>query len=402
MLEGSPRESHESSAAAKWVVGLAFVIFLSSVRWEVPSGIGGQERTLRYASVVQGDIVRGITAAGTLEAVDTVEISSQLSGQIAKVMADHNSMVREGDPLAALDSATYEASVQEAKAALKVAEAELEDARAAIEGVQVRYDEALRDFEAKSSLSRGGATSPREVDRARAAAQALAAELASTKAREQVRSAQTVAARAALTRAEIDLRRTVIRSPINGIVIRRSVELGQTVASSFQAPTLFTLARDLADMRVNASVNEADIGSVQVGQRTTFAVDAYPGRSFGGRVLEIRKAPHPVQNVVTYTVIASALNPDGLLLPGMTADLQIVIQEHHDVMVVPNAALSFDRASGGRGRSVEPGKGVLWVLTQSGGLAETTVSLGASSDSLTEIVSPDLRLGEQVALGYRD
>mgnify|MGYP003585702643 FL=1 len=226
--------------------------------------------------------------------------------------------------------------------------------------------------------------------------------MASTKAREQVRSAQTVAARAALTRAEIDLRRTVIRSPINGIVIRRSVELGQTVASSFQAPTLFTLARDLADMRVNASVNEADIGSVQVGQRTTFAVDAYPGRSFGGRVLEIRKAPHPVQNVVTYTVIASAPNPDGLLLPGMTADLQIVIQEHRDVMVVPNAALSFDRASGGRGRSIEPGKGVLWVLTQSGGLAETTVSLGASSDSLTEIVSPDLRVGEQVALGYRD
>jgi HlyD family secretion protein len=155
-------------------------------------------------------------------------------------------------------------------------------------------------------------------------------------------------------------------------------------------------------MRVNASVNEADIGSVRGGQRTAFEVDAYPGRSFEGRVLEIRKAPHTVQNVVTYTVIASAPNPDGLLLPGMTADLQVVTQEHRGVMVVPNAALSFDPASTGRNHRVEPGKGVLWVQTPSGGLAETTVTLGASSDSLTEVMAPDLRMGEQVALGYRD
>ncbi|PYV14697.1 MAG: hypothetical protein DMG21_17315, partial [Acidobacteria bacterium] len=234
------------------------------VAYSLPEGdLGRAQRVdgLRSISLARGDIVQSVTAAGTLEAVDTVEVSSQLSGQIAKLMADYNSSVRAEEPLAALDSATYEVMVQEAQAALAVAEAQHDEAAAAIEGTQVRYEEGLRDLQVKSVLSRSGGVSQREAERARATAQALAAELASGKARERIRAAGVEAARAALERAQIDLKRTIIKSPIDGVVIRRNVELGQTVAASLQAPTLFTIARDLADMRVGASVSEADIGS---------------------------------------------------------------------------------------------------------------------------------------------
>lgn len=208
------------------------------------------------------------------------------------------------------------------------------------------------------------------------------------------------AARASLERARLDLERSTIKSPIDGVVIRRSVELGQTVAASLQAPTLFTIARDLSDMRVGASVSEADIGAVRTGQRALFSVDSYPRRTFEGRVLEIRKAARMLQNVVTYTVMISAPNPDGLLLPGMTADVRIVVEERQDVMVVPNAALSF-RPTRDRADNPAPGKGVIWVRTKSGHLEPATVSLGATGDSLTQILSPDLQTGERVAIGYR-
>lgn len=364
------------------------------------SAVQDRRDDLRYVSIARDNIVQNVTAAGTLEAVDTVEVSSQLSGQVAKLMADHNFPVRAGEPLAALDSATFEVLVKEAEAALAVALAQEEEARAAVEGAQARHDDALRDLQVKSTLSRTGSVSQRDAERAQMAEGSLAAELSATKAREQIRVAGVMAARASLERARLDLERSTIKSPIDGVVIRRSVELGQTVAASLQAPTLFTIARDLSDMRVNASVSEADIGAVRTGQRALFSVDSYPGRTFEGRVLEMRKAARMVQNVVTYTVMISAPNPEGLLLPGMTADVRIVVQEHHDVVVVPNAALTFRPARDGAGNPAA-GNGVVWVRTSSGHLDPTTVSLGATSDSLTQILSPDLKIGEQVAIGYR-
>ncbi|TMJ72672.1 MAG: efflux RND transporter periplasmic adaptor subunit [Alphaproteobacteria bacterium] len=364
------------------------------------SAIGDDHDNLRYVSITRDNVVQNVTAAGTLEAVDTVEVSSQLSGQVAKLMADHNSRVRAGEPLAALDSATFEVLLKEAEAALAVALAQQEEAKAAIEGAQAHYDDALRELQIKAALSKNGSVSQRDAERAQMTARALAAELSAAKAREQVRTAGVMAARASLERARLDLERSTIKSPIYGVVIRRSVELGQTLAASLQAPTLFTIARDLSDMRVNAFVNEADIGAVRTGQRVFFGVDSYPGRAFEGRVLEIRKAARMVQNVVTYTVMISAPNPDGLLLPGMTADVRILVQEHQDAMVVPNAALSFRPTRYG-GNNPAPGQGVIWVRTKSGHLAAATVSLGATGDSLTEIQSPDLKIGEQVAVGYR-
>jgi len=364
------------------------------------SAIGDDHDNLRYVSITRDNVAQNVTAAGTLEAVDTVEVSSQLSGQVAKLMADHNSRVRAGEPLAALDSATFEVLLKEAEAALAVALAQQEEAKAAIEGAQAHYDDALRELQIKAALSKNGSVSQRDAERAQMTARALAAELSAAKAREQVRTAGVMAARASLERARLDLERSTIKSPIYGVVIRRSVELGQTLAASLQAPTLFTIARDLSDMRVNAFVNEADIGAVQTGQRVFFGVDSYPGRAFEGRVLEIRKAARMVQNVVTYTVMISAPNPDGLLLPGMTADVRILVQEHQDAMVVPNAALSFRPTRYG-GNNPAPGQGVIWVRTKSGHLAAATVSLGATGDSLTEVQSPDIKIGEQVAVGYR-
>jgi len=364
------------------------------------SAIGDEHDDLRYVSIARDNVVQNVTASGTLEAVDTVEVSSQLSGQVAKLMADHNSSVRAGEPLAALDAATFEVQVKEAEAALAVALAQHEEARAAVEGAQARHDDALRDLQVKSTLSKNGSVSQRDAERAQMAARSQAAELSAAKAGERIRAAGVMAARASLERARLDLERSTIKSPIDGVVIRRSVELGQTVAASLQAPTLFTIARDLSDMRVGASVSEADIGAVRTGQRALFSVDSYPRRTFEGRVLEIRKAARMLQNVVTYTVMISAPNPDGLLLPGMTADVRIVVEERQDVMVVPNAALSF-RPTRDRADNPAPGKGVIWVRTKSGHLEPATVSLGATGDSLTQILSPDLQTGERVAIGYR-
>jgi HlyD family secretion protein len=359
------------------------------------------DNNLRYVSVERGDVIQNVTAAGTLEAVDTVDVSSQLSGQIARLMADYNSIVRSDEALAGLDSSTYEVLVEEAKAALEVAQAQHEESKAEIQAAQTRYDEAIRDSEVKSTLARKGGASQRDAERSSSAAETLAAELSSAKARERVRAASVVVAKAALDRAGIDLKRTFIRSPIDGVVIRRSVEVGQTVAASLQAPTLFTIARDLSDMRVNTSVSEADIGAVRIGQAATFGVDSYPGRTFEGEVLEIRKAPRMVQDVVTYTVMISAPNPDGLLLPGMTADVRIVVPDHPDVLVVPNVALSFRPPKTQDAQKLGPGQGVVWLLTHTGNLVETNVVLGATGESLSEITSPDIKVGEKVAIGVR-
>lgn len=362
----------------------------------------GQERRddLRYVAVTPGDIVQNVTAAGTLEAVDTVEVSSQLSGQIAKLYADHNSVVRADQPLAALDSASFEMAVRQAEASVALAQAQYEESRANIEGANARRAEALRDLQVKTALTKTGGVAMLETERAQSNADALAAELSAAKAREQANTAAIAVARATLERAQLDLQRTMIRSPIDGVVILRSVELGQTVAATLQTPTLFTIARNLSDMRVYAAVSEADIGAVRTGQRALFTVESYPGRSFEGRVLEIRKAPQTVQNVVTYTVVISAPNPKGLLFPGMTADTKIAIEAQRDVLVIPNAALNF-RPRGASVATPDPGKGVVWVRRPGGHLDPATVALGATSDSLTQVMSSAIKAGDQIAVGYQ-
>jgi HlyD family secretion protein len=377
---------------------LALAVVYPLLLGTVAPGQGNQDN-LRYVAAARGDIVQNVTAAGTLQAVDTVEVSSQLSGQIAKLLADHNSIVHADQPLASLDASSFEMAVRQAEASVALAQAQYEESKANIESANARHTEALRDLQVKTALAKTGSVAMLEAERAQSVADALAAELSAAKAREQAATAGIAVARASLERARLDLQRTMIKSPIDGVVILRSVELGQTVAATLQAPTLFTIARNLSDMRVYASVSEADIGAVRTGQRATFTVDSYPGRAFEGRVLVIRKAPQMVQNVVTYTVVISAPNPDGLLFPGMTADTKIAIEAQRNVVVVPNAALNF-RPGGGGAAKLDPGKGVVWVKRSAGHLEAATVSLGATSDSLTQVTSSAIKAGDQIAVGY--
>ncbi len=358
----------------------------------------GTSITFRTAAVERGAVEIAVTSTGVVEAVDTVEVSSQLSGQIAELDADYNSEVRRGEPLARLDQQTFAAAVDEAAARLSLARAETEAARAATAGADARYRDAAADFKAKRTLGSRGTISAREVESTRMTMLSVESELRSAEAQEKVKAAAIQMAEAALRRAEIDLERVVIRSPIDGIVIKRSVELGQTVAASLQAPTLFTIAHDLAEMEVHARIDEADIGQIQVGQATRFSVDAFPGRSFEGRVIEIRKAPEVVQNVVTYTVVIAVDNSELLLLPGMTALVRIAVDARDDVLLIPNGALRYQPSSPPAVHPEAAGQRRVWRL-QDGGPQAVEIRTGLSDGAVTEVIDGPLVAGGQVILG---
>jgi HlyD family secretion protein len=345
----------------------------------------GQEDAVsfRTASVERGPIISAVSTSGTLNAVISVQVGSQVSGQIKELLADFNSEVKAGQVIARIDPETFEAKVRQAKAELEVARANVQIQRAGIERAQkevasavsslssarARTDKtrvvllnAKRNLERRRALFQSGAVSESQIDDAQTvhdqtraqvkseeaeegAAESLVAtrEAALKTARAQVDYAneQVRQKEAALYQAEVDLQNTYIRSPVDGVVIERAVDIGQTVAASFQAPKIFVIAQDLRKMQVETDVDEADIGRVHVDQETVFTVDAFPGREFHGRVLQIRKAPRVVQNVVTYTVLVSADNSELRLMPGMTANIQVIVDERPNALKVPNAALRF-------------------------------------------------------------
>lgn len=401
--------------------------------------------TFRTARILRGDVVSTVTASGSVEAMTTVEVSSQLSGQIAALEADFNDVVTAGETLARLDPQSSEARVREAQAELEVAQTNVLMQSAAVErakadlanaqgtlavldsqaaSAQANFNEAARDLERKQALQSGSALSASELtkaeasrDSARALAQAAEAQVEVQKAKitsaeADIRIAEAALhnaravvkqRQAALEQARVDLERTVIRAPIDGVVVSRDVDVGQTVAASLQAPKLFTLAGDLAQITVNASVDEADIGRVAVGQRVEFSVDAYPQRTFPGRVTQVRKAPQMFQSVVTYTVVIEAENPGRLLFPGMTTLVNIVVAEATDVLRVPNAALRF-RPGGqpvpehavGEG----PGEpGVVWVHPGGRELRPIVVRVGDSDGTSTALLQGELEEGDEVVVG---
>src|SRR5215472_361365 len=335
------------------------------------------------APVERGSIATLVKASGTIEAVVSVDVSSQLSGRIAQVFVSFNDTVTAGQPIAQIDPEIFAARVNEAKAALKVAKATAEVQKAALERAKVavanaqtaeklaeeqsaankaRQDELEREFLRKVALVRTGAGTERDLTQVRALRDAGAADLRASldqiqmktqaiaiaeaerqMAEANLENAQAVVEQkqAALDQAELDLDRTVLRAPIDGIIIKRDVNPGQTVAVSLEAKTLFTIANDLREMEVHGKIDEADVGQLKTGQAAQFTVDAYPDRVFSGKVTQIRKSPEVVQNVVTYTAIISAPNPDLLLLPGMTAQLRITVSDTEDVLKIPGQALRF-------------------------------------------------------------
>jgi HlyD family secretion protein len=365
----------------RWKIGLAISVLalLGTAGW---GGLGywwGPQNGARYrlAAVERGDIASYVSATGTLNPVTMVQVGTQVSGTIEKLFADFNSTVRDGQIVAQLDQASFRAKVAQADATLENARADLKNAhanvlnvnatietaqadvasqQANIERVQVEITDAKRDLDRHGLLFQRQLISRSELDTAQsrydtAVAQrnAARAQLESSQAklraaRAQLRSAeaqvdkaraQISQSQAGLEQAKVDLDRTIIRSPIDGMVISRNVDVGQTVAASLQAPTLFAIAQDLTRMQVDTNVSEADIGNVQIGQPATFTVDAYPNQTFHGAVREIRQAPIIVQTVVNYNTVIAVDNPELKLRPGMTATVSILIARRDNVLKSP-------------------------------------------------------------------
>ncbi len=458
------------------------VVGLGAAGWVAfGARMGPDAPVYRTAVVERGELVSTVITSGAVNALVTVAVGSQLSGQIAKLLADFNDEVREGQPLARIDPKSFEARASEAAAEVEIARAELLSRQAANEqavadvanarnawavaeaqtaSARAIYVEAERDHQRKQPLAARGTISKSELDRVRAQRDSAHAQLRAADARQRaevaaiagaeaavrVAKAQVEIARAAVRQRQaaldfdnVELARTVIRAPLDGVVIGRKVELGQTVAASLQAPTLFTIAQDLRRMQVEANVDEADIGRIKPRQQVSFTVDAYLRRSFRGEIVDIHKAPQVFQNVVTYTVVISAKNRDLALLPGMTATVRIVVAEKADVLKVPNAALRFrppgsvptavapttggakagkgqgggsgggasdgsagKGGAGGGGAGVgggggarageagSAGAGVVWVLGQDGAPVAVPVQTGTSDGRATEILSGPL------------
>jgi HlyD family secretion protein len=405
--------------------------------------------TFLTAAVERGSISTLVKASGTVEAVVSVDVSSQLSGRIAQVFVNFNDTVTAGQPIAQIDQEIFAARVNEAKAALRVAKATSQVEKAALERAKVavvnaqtaeklaeaqsaankaRQDEMERDLLRKLELARTGSGTERDLSQVRALRDAGAADLRASLEQIQMKAeaiaiaeaekhmaeanlenAQAVVEQrqAALDQAELDLDRTVLRAPIDGVIIKRDVNPGQTVAVSLEAKTLFKIANDLRAMEVHGKIDEADVGQLKPGQATLFTVDAYPDRTFSGQVLQIRKAPEVVQNVVTYTAIVSAPNPDLLLLPGMTAQLRIVVSNTGEILKIPSQALRFRPngagAASGRQSANEAASSkasaTVWLVGDDGRPNPVAVRLGPSDDNSAALLEGPLSEGQQVIIG---
>jgi HlyD family secretion protein len=327
--------------------------------------------------VQRGDVARAIVATGSVNPVVTVQVGSYVSGVIQSISCDFDTRVEAGQVCAKIDPRPYQQEVDQAKAGLATARA------------QLRKDEASRDY-ARASWERGralfekGASSEDSLDALRSAFEQAEAQV-------RVSQASIEQRRAALEAAQVDLGYTDIVSPVTGIVVSRNVDVGQTVAASFQTPTLFLIAQDLTRMQVNTNVSESDVGAARLGQLASFTVEAYPQRPFEGRVVQVRKAPISVQNVITYDVVIGVDNPELLLFPGMTANVRIVVEERRDALTVPARALRFEPqgdAAGQEGPRV-------WVL-RDGRPVPVPVTLGIDDGTRAEVTGGELGVGEAV------
>jgi HlyD family secretion protein len=334
----------------------------------------------RMAQVERGDVKITITATGTINADTTVNVGTQVSGTIAKLYADFNTVVKQGDVIAVLDTTFLAAAV--------------EDASATAQKAQIAVEQSKRDFDRTEELYKQKVAAQTDYELARTTYETN---------KNNLRSAL-----AQLNRAKINLQYATIKAPISGIVISRQVDVGQTVAASFNTPTLFVIANNLKRMQVQATIDETDIGQVKLGQEVSFTVDAYPNDSFAGKVDQIRLQPVTVQNVVNYIVIISAPNPEMKLMPGMTANIIVKVEEHKDVMKVSAGALKFTPpAENGNGNAHADSlqhhhgqnkhDGRLWAV-QGDSLVKKHVTTGLSDGTFTEI-NGDIKAGDWVITG---
>jgi HlyD family secretion protein len=337
-----------------------------------------------------------VTASGTLSAIVTVQVGTQVSGRIQKLFADFNSHVKQGQVVAKIDPQLFQAAVDQAQGNYVAAQASVAKAES-----DARIAERQRARTA--ALNGQGLASQADLDNATATVDSSNALLAAARA-------ALVQANAAFHQSQVNLSYTSIVSPIDGVVISRNVDVGQTVAASLQAPTLFTIAQDLTKMQVDTSVAEADVGRLQVGMPTYFTVDAFPGQKFRGKIREIRNAATMVQNVVTYDAVIDVDNTDLRLRPGMTANVTVIYAERDSALAMPNAALRFHpspslaarasrpAASADAGRADDATEGqTVWIL-RAGSPQPATVRVGLSDGQVTEITGGDVRAGDEAVL----
>ncbi|APW38767.1 hypothetical protein RD110_17440 [Rhodoferax koreense] len=406
---------------------LALALAAGAMAWWAGTRAGGDAPVYRTAPLARGPLVATVAASGAVNPVTQVSVGTQVSGQIKDLYVDFNSEVKAGQLIARLDPETFEyrvqsaqADVDAARAAVLTAQANAVATQASISRAQVDLAEAERDHARKQDLAAQKFIAQSEADRARALVNSSRESLKVAEAQANVANAQvqtaeaSVAQRAAmLGQARIDLGRTRITSPVSGIVIKRTVERGQTVAASLQAPELFVIAQNLSDMQVEASVDESDVGRIRVGQKATFNVDAFPGQSFEGQVRQVRKAATNTANVVTYVAVVGFSNASGRLLPGMTANVRVQTDALPDVLKVPNAALRM-RIQGvevvaatpaapldSTGSALTPAKkptpaeaaqraitrGRIYLIDETGQPKAYNVMLGITDGSFTEVVA---------------
>jgi HlyD family secretion protein len=367
------------------------------------------------AEVRRGTITKSISATGKVDALTTVNVGSQVSGTLSELYVDFNSPVKKGQIIARLDASQLQAQLTQATAnqmsanaaiqtgqnAVLSADAAAQAAEFNVERTKSVVADAQRNLELTQNLVNEGVTARRDLDTAKAAvvqaaaqnqqalAQANQAKAQAQSARSQVTQARAQAqqAAAAVQLANVNLEHTIIRAPIDGVVVARNVDVGQTVAASLQAPTLFLIANDLSRMQVLADIDEADIGQLGPDSRVTFTVDAYPADVFHGRIAQIRLAPQTLQNVVTYTAVIQVDNPDLKLKPGMTANVTAIVAEHQNALTIPNAALRF-----------RPAKGTPTVWKINGEqLTPVQLKVGITDGIVSEVLSGDVREGDRIA-----
>ncbi len=382
------------------VIGILFILGLGGFFLVRDTG---NESKYETQEVERGDLVERIAATGTINPVITVTVGSQVSGRIEKIFADYNSLVAKGQLIAQLETDIYRSKVEQADANYKLAQAQTQEARVALA-------DAKNNLKRIKNLSKGLVASERELEIAETTFNAASATLDASRARE-------AQAQALLNAAQVDLDHTSIYSPVEGIVISRNCDVGQTVIAAFQTPDLFLIAQDLTKMQVEASVDEADIGKVQLGQKVLFTVDAFPDRVFQGTVAQIRFAPKEEQNVVTYATVVAVSNPDLGLRPGMTATVSVITSEKKSALRIPTAALRFkadpedkDLLRYETAEQQKPGNADtpsdlqqrVWVDSPGGGAKPVLIKTGISDGRHTEILNGELKENDRVIIGYRD
>jgi HlyD family secretion protein len=392
------------SSKKRMIIGIAAVLLIAAMAWFLTRKGGEAQGTYTMTKIDRGDLEAVVSSTGTLSAVTTVQVGTQVSGRIAKIYTDFNQTVKKGELLAMLDTSSLQMAVSEADSSFAKARAQLKQSRQDLDRMLYLFNESIKT---KNDLEQ--------------------AQVNYELAQANLKSAQSV-----LERTRINLSYASIHAPIDGIVISRNIDVGQTVAASLSSPTLFLIANDLEKMQILANVDESDIGEIKEGQDVRFTVQAQPSRNFSGQVSQIRLEPTTVNNVVNYTVVVNVANKDGLLLPGMTATIDFLVGQARNVLRVANAALRVKPnqamrdelmkqfaaragAQGGAGRrmpvgSTLPGTGaggngnggrprdaaLVWYLDASGRIKAARVKTGITDGQMTEIRSDELKEGMEV------